>query len=212
MNGEQIYDFVTELLGGDAPGDVLFRNMLNMAKQTRESSRDWAVLRTKLSSLTYSTTAQDLPTNFLKALKQTAKTNPVVLLDSTGKKVGTATEILFEQQYDFQDVQGYFYIEYGVTPTIKFTGENLPSYTAVLFYNKKTEEMTEANQKDWTWAPFPSEYAYLLAYDVANMIKGGVDFDDINARMVQFAGIDAQKLQYAMKAWDDRIKLSALNA
>lgn len=212
MNGEQIYDFVTELLGGDAPGDVLFRSMLNMAKQTRESTRDWAVLRTKYSSLTYSTTAQNLPTNFLKALKQTKKVNPVVLLDSAGKKVGTATEILPEQQYDYQDMQGYFYIEYGATCTINFTGENLPSYTAVLFYNKKTDEMTEANQDAWTWAPFPSEYTYLLAYDVANMIKGGVDFDDINARMVQFAGIDAQKLQYAMKAWDDRIKLSALNA
>lgn len=211
MNGETIYEFVTELLGGDAPGDVLFRSMLNMAKTTRESTRDWVALRTKYSSLSYTTSAQNLPSNFLKALKQTAKSDPVVFIDSNGKKQGTASEILVQQQYDYQDQQGYFYVEYGTTPTITFTGANLPAYTPILFYIKKTDEMTEANQDTWTWSPFPSDYTYLLAFDVANMIKGGVDYDDINARMVQFAGIDAQKLEHAMRVWDDRIKLSALN-
>lgn len=211
MNGEEIYEFVTELLGGAAPGDIIFRNMLNMAKMTRESTRDWAVLRTKYSSLSYVNTAQNLPSNFLKALKQTAKSNPVVFIDSNGKKQGTASEILPQQQYDYQDTQGYFYVDYGATSTITFTGSNLPSYTPILFYIKKTDEMAELNQDSWTWGPFPSEYSYLLAFDVANMIKGGVDHDDINARMVKFAGVDAQKLEYSMRAWDDRIKLSALN-
>lgn len=211
MTGEKIYELTTELLGGSAMSETLFASFLNMAKEAREGAIEWAVLRTKGTTLQYSPskTPITLPTNFSKFVKQTAKTNPVVFIEN-GLKVGTAREILINQEYENTN-DNCFYVEYnGDSASMVFVGGPDKNLDFVPYYIRKTDTMDENNYKTWTWAPFPGEYAKLLAFDVANIVKGDIDYDDINARQVSFSKEDARVLERAMKLWDQRMKLSAL--
>ncbi len=216
MNGADLLELTTLLLDGEAPDETLFYKLLNMARLKREGKRDWMVLIKKdtAKSLTSSTTPSTgivVPVDFIRPIKATKKSTPVILLDpATGLKVGSATEIAQQNQYDYSS-SGYFWVDY-ITREMYFTG-NPPvseARTIALFYIYSPGDITDAT----TWTPFVNvagqDFSPLLAYDVSIMIKGDIDFDDINARMVSASKLSIEDLEYAMLAWDDRIKLSAL--
>lgn len=221
MLAQDLYDFVTRLLGGIEMDTTLFASLVNMAKATREGNREWAWLKKKDSSITVSpgetfATAKTSPSDFRKPIRGTDKKKSIVLLNSAGKKVDGLDEIPFENQYDYQDTPGYFFVDYTDTDRpIYFTGSRSETYTAVLFYLRKTTDITDADigavtPSTWTWENFPSQYHFLLGYDVAMIHKGDVDYDDINARMVQFSGKTANAMEFAMNTENDRINLAAL--
>jgi hypothetical protein len=217
MTGQELYDFTTELLGGNALNEVLFYQLLNAARTRRESTRDWFPLRAKDTSISWLTTdsasvAKTLPSDFARPLRPTARTTPIVFLDpATGRKVGTATEVAIENQYDFAGTPGHFFIDYSAaTPTLHFTGAAPSAQTAALFYIKKGTDIAEATSWDG-FSRTGRDFSPLLAYDVANMHKGGIDFDEINARMVQYASVDAEALAAAMLMDDERKRLAVLN-
>lgn len=214
MTPQALYDLTTELLDGNAMNETTWNQLVNMARMTREGARDWQILKKKSTALSWLTTdninvtkSLAAVTGFLRPIKQTAKSHPIIFLDANGNKAGFADEVLMEQQYDKNNVSGFFTVDYGAK-TLAFTAPAPQTLTAVLFYIQSSGNLDIAD--DTTAWKFPAEYHPLLAYDVANMQKGGIDYDDINARMVQFARIDAQGLENAMIMWDERIKLSAL--
>lgn len=221
MNGSQLYDLVTALLDGDEISTTTFETLINMAKLKRESKRDWQVLKKKSAafSITPSTTnstAFTLPSDFLRCLKNTKYSSAMVLLNSAGKKTGDAVEVLFERQYDYMDTPGYFFVDF---PNRSFylTGNPVVSEarTAYMFYIKSSPAITYVPEAGQGWDAFKDattgmDFSPILAYDVAKMQKGDIDFDDINARMVQFMNVSIDDLEFAMNVWDDRMKLSAL--
>lgn len=219
MNGQQIYDLTTKLLGNIEMDLDLFCALLNTAKTIREGSRDWANLKRKDTSITISPgdtidTAKSTPAAFIRPIKGTDKTKAVVLLDSNGNKASTLDEIPYERQYDYKNIPGYFFVDYGdANRPIYVTGQVSSSMTAALFYIAKTRDIVVADIGDsstWEWELFNSRYAALLAYDVAIQHKGNIDWDEINARMVQFTTRTVDQFEFAMIMEDERIKLSTL--
>lgn len=221
MNGQELYDLVTALLDGEEISTTLFVTLANEKKLQRELRRDWQVLKTKASLGTVSPsttpdTAFSLPERCLRPIKNTLRSRAVVFLDASGNKAGGADEILFERQYDFTNTPGKFYIDHS-DKTLHFTG-NPPvpeNRTAMLFYIKGSAPITYVENAGTGWEPFSStdggiDFSPLLAFDIAMSQKGSIDYDDINARMVQYVGRDAEDLEYAMNKWDDMMKLSAL--
>lgn len=221
MNGSEIYDLVTSLLDGEEISETLFVTLVNQKKLQRELKRDWQVLKAKstaytVSASTTSSTTFALPANCMRPIKNTKNSHAIVFLNASGKKAGVCDEVLFERQYDFIDTPGKFFIDQ-TARTFSFTG-NPPvpeTYSAYLFYLKASLPITYVAEAGQGWDPFLNnssgvDFSPILAYDVAMMYKGGIDFDDINARMVQYIGIDIADLEYAMAKWDDNMKISAL--
>lgn len=213
MTPQELYDLTTELLGGNAMSTTVWEQFVNMARITREGKRDWQILKKKNTSLSWLTSdgvtvTKSLAaiTDFLRPIKQTAKSHPIILLNSSGKKAGYADEILLENQYDYADVPGYFFIDYGAG-TLSFTAPAPSTQTAALFYIRNSGDLSLDTVTPWV---FPAAYHPLLAFDVAMNQKGGVDYDDINARMVSYLGVTVQGLEHSMLMWDEKIKLSAL--
>ena len=221
MNGSQLYELVTALLDGEEISTSLFVTLANEKKLQRELRRDWQVLKAKanIGTVTPSTTPDStfsLPERCLRPIKNTLHSRAVVLLDSNGRKVGAADEILFERQYDHADAAGKFFIDHSHR-TLHFTGRPpVPeNRTAMLFYIKGSPAITYEENGGVGWESFANtsvgiDFSPLLAFDIAMTQKGSVDYDDLNARMVQYIGKDADDLEYAMNKWDDTMKLSAL--
>ena len=219
MNGQELYDLTTELMDGVELGESVWESLINLARRKRELRRDWQILKKKSTAFsvtpsTTSTTSFTLPSDCSRPVKNTVKTHPIVLLNSGNKKIGTADEILLEHQFDYIDTPGKFYVDYAAH-TFYFTG-NPPvgeAASAYLFYLRDSGDIEVDTGSYWT--PFSGtnggpDFSALLAYDVAIMQKGDIDYDEVNARMVQFSGVSAQSLETSMIMWDERIKLSAL--
>lgn len=212
MNGQALLDLTTDLLGGEELNETFFLTLLNMARVKREGNRDWTWLRRKDTSISWLTsdtpaTAKAVPSDFLRPIKGTLNSRPIVFLRADGRKWGTADEVALERQYDYQDAQGYFFVDHGADPkTIHFTTAAPENLTAALFYVSSGPDIGLATE----WARIPARYHPLLAYDVSIMYKGDVDFDDINARMARSSAGSAEALESAMVMEDERSKLSAL--
>lgn len=222
MNGQELYDLVTSLLDGEEISTTLFQTLANEKKLSRELKRDWQVLKAQatLGTLSTSTTPDTtfaLPDRCLRPIKNTLKSHAIVLLNSSGRKYNTVDEVLFERQYDHADSPGKFWVDHA-DRTIHFGGRPPvgESVTAKLFFIKSSEPIVyDADTGGTGWTPFANttagfDFSPLLAFDIAMSQKGSIDYDDVNARMVQYIGMDVADLEFAMVKWDDTMKLSAL--
>jgi hypothetical protein len=86
------------------------------------------------------------------------------------------------------------------------TGSVGVSSTIYNFYLKTTDDIATAT----SWVA-PSRFHPLLAYDVAGFVMGGIDADDIYARMAPYQRAAALELERAMIAWDTALKLRSMN-
>lgn len=203
-NGATILALLTDLLDGRVMGDDKFYRLVNQAKNNREAKRPWRILikcdstKTSLTSDNY-LTAKALPTDFRKTLK----TN-TLKLSATGGVVYNLVEVPFEQRLEYQNSWGYFYIDYA-GGNFYICGTPPTALTCNLFYISKSADITSTT----SWV-FPDEYAPILAFDVAMMQKGGIDYDDINARMVTNHGQSAADMASDMDFWDASLWQSAI--
>jgi len=79
------------------------------------------------------------------------------------------------------------------------------TYTIYKNYIYKPDDVTETT----SWA-FPAQFHGLLAYAVAALQKGGIDFDDQNARMAGDNAATVQSIYQAMIDWDSRLQEQSL--
>lgn len=212
MTGSELYTLTTELLAGRAMGETFFYQMLNMARSKREGMRPWMVLRKIDSSKTISSgdsieDTKTLPTDFRRTYNQKRANGvraPLIL--TSGNIIRYVQQIPFGTQYEHQDISDRFFVDVA-NSTFALTGTRDRSYTARLSYIYNPGNIT-ASANDWV---FPDEYHPILAFDVAITQKGGVDYDEINARMVAFHGADIRELDSAIVKWDDELQRSELS-
>lgn len=219
MNGEELRQLTTELLDGREIGASKYAYLLTVHKMKRERMRPWMALRTIDTSKTWTsaddyTTLKALPTGFIKPFNarhvdgQGVKRTPVVL--KAGDDILYPTPVPIGSHHMYKDVAGHVYFDFAQSK-FGFTGSAEKTYTVYLHYIKKTTDpaLDGSDLDNWTW-DLSDEDSPILAYDIAIAQKGGIDYDEINARMVQYQGADARELWRGMVKWDDELQRASL--
>jgi len=207
MTRDEMKTFTTSVLGGEELGDTLFDTLLNSVRSNRENERPWRKLVKEDSSKTATssnvfTTAHSLPSDFRRALPRRA----VVLVSTTDSNDFLEyEEVLFENRFQRQNSSGFFFIDHA-NNNLHLAGTLDKSYVIHLFYIYNPGDITNSN----AW-PFPSEFHPILPYDIAAVHKGGIDYDDTNARMAPEDRAAARAIHNAMIKWDTELMLTSLN-
>lgn len=200
MIGSTIKEMCESILD-DSVDDVLFYQLLNVAKNTIENERPWMFLR-KLDSSKTSTTgdnstiAIDLPTDWRRTHKL------LIGRDTQAIQVPFDEQHLWRQSsyrfcVDVANSQYYVLGSLGVADTIYH------------YYIKKTPEITSATS--WEPTALLADFDAILAFMVAGYIMAGIDADDIFARMSVENKIMAQTIKASMIAWDMQLQIDAQN-
>lgn len=211
MIGEDLYTLTTNLLGGNALDVDLFYQLINMQKDVREMQRDWMMLRTIDTSITFTSadtyaSTKTLPVRFLRTYNsydEYGNLNGPFIIDSSGSK-RDLKPIKLEQAYKYKDSEGYYYIDIK-NGAIGRTGTT--AGTLHLPYLQGTPDITDST----SWELPPSDgYGALLAYDVAIEQKGGIDWDTVNANQVPFNQRKINQLESNLATWDARLQQAEL--
>jgi hypothetical protein len=205
LTGSQLYDLTTSFLDGDLMDETPFYIMLNIVKTFVEARRPWRCLLTNDTTLTASPsdtylTAKPLPERWISFIPN----EPIELYSSTGE-IKEYLPSRFQDRLRNKESGPLYWVDVK-NKTIGFIGTINNTYTINLNYIEETEEITA----DTSWA-FPARFHPLLAYMVSGMQKGGVDYDDIFARMAPENRANAEILISAMEMWDNTIQLQENN-
>jgi hypothetical protein len=220
MTGEELQQITSVLLDGRDMGASKYAQLLRTAKRVREGARPWMALRTVDTSKTWGPgdtyeTLKDLPADFRKpynVLKprdlEGSQRTPIILI--SGDSVVYTYPTIFGAHLAHKDINNLHYFDYA-NRKFGITGRMDRSYTVHLHYLKTTTDpASDGGDLDaWTWDLSPDD-GIILAYDIAIAQKGGIDYDEINARMVQYHGVDVRQLFSNMVKWDDELQRSAL--
>ncbi len=210
MNGEELKTLNTGFLSGTEMEETLFYQLLNMVKDMFEASRDWMILRSFDSTITFTasddyTGTKTLPSRFLRVYTpvdgSTGEQTGVYIVDSSGRK-NALKPIKFASRFDYKDVDGYYYLDIknnkiGRTGTLEGTLH--------LFFLQGTAEIEATT----TWE-FPTWVHPRLAVDVAIMHKGGIDWDTVNANQVPYNQKLISDIESRVIQWDTNLQLSEL--
>lgn len=194
MTGANLKQQAEDILDKDANwSDEFFYQLLNIAKTKLESKRLWQFLKKLNDSNTASSSAITLPADFAEEYK--------IL-------VGTDTEyypVPFEEQHTHRNSANRYFLDMTAL-TIKLLGASIPSRTLYIYYKRFTDDITLA-----TSPVFPARFHPLLAFYVSAYYQGGVDSDDIFARMSPQNKLAAMELENAMVSWDASLALRSQN-
>lgn len=186
----------------------LFNTFLQMVKNRREMSRDWMKLRNVDTSITFTasddySSTKSLPTRFLKLYRPNMQDmdNTGVALIVNGS-LSYLRPIDIGQRYEHKDTDGFYYIDHA-NNTIGRTGTKAGSLQ--LNYIQGTVDISDATM----WS-FP-EFAHpLLAFDVAVLQKGGIDWDQVAAFSVPFNRVTIRELESQLAMWDTGLQQAAI--
>jgi hypothetical protein len=213
MTGEQLRDnHLTQLLDGEELGDEIVLSIFNLGKNVIELSRVWRFLIAEDSSQTVSpgntlTTMKSLPSNF------GVEVNMIVGSSSVGyteyQPVPFEKRRLSVSKGNIEgNVSGLYYIDHG-NSQFAIIGDVPQALTIYLNYSILTPELTALS--DAFNARWPDRFLPIIAYQGAAMYRGGVDWDDQNARMSPENRAAANMLLQAMIAWNNRLTLKTIS-
>lgn len=193
MTGQEIKD-LAEVILDDSINEELFLGYLNTAKDIIEDSRDWEFLKALDTSNTASSGSKALPTAFRRDRKMLI-----------GSGYTEYWPVPFEEQHLYRNTSRRYYIDYS-SSTFELLGNIGVTGTIYLYYLKSTPDITLATSPVW-----PERFHKILAYMVASFVMGGVDADDVFARLAPENRLVAVQLLNAMTLWDTNLKVRAKN-
>lgn len=204
MTGQEIKELTTEILRGFEMDDTTFYTILNLWKNHIEAMRPWRKLITEDSSKTWSpsdtyATTKALPTGFVMA----APRRPMTLLSSGGSSMQLEQAPLIDRIMK-KDNNGLFVVDMK-NLTFSILGTVDQTYTVHLFHTVYSDDITASTEWD-----FPARYHPLLAFGVSAIQKGGIDYDDVFARMAPENRGLAELLMQDMENWDDALQRAEL--
>jgi len=172
MNPSDVKTYFETLID-DTWDNVSAYLLMQNAQEKLETTRDWVVLRKvdRTLSVTPSDTyltARSLPTDFQAVRKVVIQGEPLTAID-------------FDQQEEYKDCPGYYFIDLA-NRKLHLTGVWNQTYTINLFYRSKMGDIDPDNP-DTVPFPWTGKKALVVAYDMAEFHKGGVDGDDRNYQM-----------------------------
>lgn len=209
MTGTQLETFCTELNGGASIGSTLLFQLVNLGRAMIEQRRPWMILRSTDTSKSISAggtwqTAIDLST--ITRFNRFYGDFPVRIFDGSNR-VEELRQVPFEERLSYKD-EGDTFVYDEASQILYLNGTR--SSAGTLYINHLKNGADAATGETSVWA-FPSWSHGILGYLAVAMHKGGVDYDDINARMSPENRADAERIMRALEAWDSEKQLSAIS-
>lgn len=96
-------------------------------------------------------------------------------------------------------------------PCLGLTGSVASSHTINMYYQVKTEDLTESNENTAGIVLWPDEFQPIIVYRAAEIFQGNIDTDDISFVMSPKQKKVYEELLDAFIGWDQDIKLSQMN-
>jgi hypothetical protein len=211
MTGPELEVFATELNGGATISDTLLLQYLNLAKALVEQMRPWMILRKTDTSKSVTSgntwqTAIDLSgiTDFSR-FYETDTSAPIKLFDGINR-IEPYRQVPWDQRLYYKDVPNTFVFDEAnkqlyLNGIVSFAG------TLYIDYIQNSADITNDDSSSWI---FPSWAHPLLGFYAVAINKGGVDYDDINARMAPDNRAQAQQIINMLSSWDNAKQQSAL--
>jgi hypothetical protein len=213
MTGNQLITLGTSVNGGATIEQTLFLQFLNLAKAMVEQLRPWMILRRTDTSKTVTAsstsawqTAIDLSTiaNFSR-FYETDTQAPIKLFDGT-YRIEQYRQVPWNERVYYKDIPNTFVYDEAnkllyLNGVINFSG------TLYIDHIVDSADITAADTTAWG---FPSWSHLLLAFFAVGLYKGGVDFDDVNARMAPDNRAQAAQILGMLERWDTEKQHAAL--
>jgi hypothetical protein len=207
MTGPELATFCEEINGGASIGDTLLFQFINIARAMTEQRRPWMILRktdTSKSVTTASTWQTAISLATITTFSRFYGERPVKIFD------GLQTSFEY-RQVPFSDRLSYivapdtFVYDEGNT-NLYLNGTPPFAGTLYIDYVKDSGDITNDDNSSWV---FPSWSHALLGFMAVGIYKGGVDFDDVNARMSPENRAQAEQIVKMLESWDNEKQLSA---
>lgn len=189
---------LTESILDDTVDDVLFYQLLNVAKDTLEDERAWAYLK-KLDATKTAEQGRDYTTSI--ALPSDWRRTYKLMVGKDYKYM----QVPFDEQHLWRFNGNRFCVDVA-NESYYLLGTVGASDTIYHYYIKQTDVL------DADTAPsMPARFHTILAFIVAGYVMMGVDADDIFARMSPENKIMAQTIKASMIAWDTQLQMDSQN-
>lgn len=208
MTGEVLDTFVDEVNGGASIGSTLKFQLINLYKALIEQRRPWMVLRYTDTSKTVTTastwqTAIDLST--IARLNRFYGGFPIRLFDGNNR-IERYRQVPIEERLYHKDVPNTFCYD-EANKTLYLNGTVAFAGTLYISHIKDSPDLTSDVSSSWV---FPSWSHALLGFGAVGIHKGGIDFDDINARMSPENRAQAEQLFQMLEKQDDAKQLASI--
>jgi hypothetical protein len=206
--GEQLSTFITGLNAEAAPDPTLLSVLVGTAQAVLEEERPWMVLRktdTSKSVTTSSTwqTAIDLST--ITDFSRFYSDAPIRLFDGSNT-VQYYRLVPFDRRLDYKDASNTATYnpntkQLYLNGTVPFNGTLYISYIS-------TSTAIDITSASAVWSLFPSRFLPIIGFYAMGILKGAVDYDDINRAMLPENRAALEALRSAMVAWDNALQAS----
>ena len=211
MTGPELKTLATEINGGASIGDTLLFHYFNISKAFVEQRRPWVILHKTDTSKTVSAgsssawnTAIDLST--ITDLNRFYGDYPIRVFDGSNG-IDQYRQIPFEDRLRFKDANGTFAYD-EANKNLYLNGLIVRAGTLWINYIYDTDDITDDDSSTWV---FPSWSHPLLALLAVGMHKGGVDYDEVNARMSPDNRATAELIVKRLENWDNEKQLSVVS-
>jgi hypothetical protein len=207
MTGPELETFCEELNGGASIGSTLLFQFINLARAMVEQLRPWAVLLYTDTSKTVSAnntwqTAIDL--SGIARLNRFNGQEPIKLYGGTNSIV-CYRQVPFDRRLEYKD-QPCTFVYDEANKTLYLNGTVQFAGTLYIDHIKDSPDITDDDSSSWV---FPSWAHALLGFYAVGINKGGVDYDDINARMAPDNRAQANAILQRLEQWDNDKQLQA---
>lgn len=212
MLGSELLTQTTELMGGVEPNNTLFYQLINTFARVIEGMRPWVKLRKVDSSITITSsntvdTAKDLPSDFRKPHNTRWPNGAKGALFLKGSSDGNLVYLELKplaQREVYRDTNGYWFYDLRLGK-FYISGSYSSTYTVYISYIHKPTAISSATE--WVLGG-DEEQDSILAHLVADAVKSGIDYDEINARQAVHNNRVAQIALNAMILDDDSLARS----
>jgi hypothetical protein len=207
MTGPVLATFTEELNGGASIGSTLLFQLLNLAKAMVEQQRPWMILRDTDTSKTVSAstdawqTAIDLST--ITRFSRFYGEEPIKNFDGNNR-VDKYRQVPLNKRLEYRDASYTFTFNDG-SKTLYLNG-GVAAGTLWIDYIKDSADLENSDASSWV---FPSWAHPLLAFVAVGIHKGGIDYDDVNARMAPENRAQAAQIMRMLEKWDGEKQLSS---
>jgi len=202
MDSATLKEFTESLLDGETLNETLFYQLADVAKLKIEEERPWRYLITEDTTQTASSgdtflTTKSLPSDF-------SQDRGLFVVDGNNNPI-YYRPISYGQRYQYKDASRRYYVDL-VNSTFALTGKLPTGYTTIHLVYKKFSPAFSSIQ---TWIA-PARFHALIGFLIAEMHKGGIDYDDITARQALQNRADGAMLYQAMIDWDSALAHQAM--
>jgi hypothetical protein len=207
MTGPELATFAEEVNGGASIGDTLLFQLLNLSKAIVEQRRPWILLRSTDSSVTVganNTWQTPIDLSGIARFSRFYGDTPIHLFDGRNG-IQRFRQVPFNMRLAYKDAPGMFAYDES-TKTLHLNGTIQFAGTLYIDHLKDSPELTNDDSSTWT---FPMWAHPLLGFMAVGMHKGGIDYDDINARIAPDNRAQAEQIIRVLEQWDAEKQLSA---